>query len=410
MKLYITRHGQVAPKEHYGDVQFPAGDPPLTKVGRLQAEYLAKYMQSVGFCGKIFSSPYVRTLETAEIIAAQTGSVIVPWAPMREIMKTQQAAEEFCGLTIEQIRARFSHIAPDAELPYPWWSGCAETEEDVFARVGAGFSTLSVTEDAMFVGHGASAGHLINYLNIPKKSGRLLYNCSLSVFDTQSTAQCKYMETAYLPYNLVGQNTVMQMDTDREKMRHIMQEGITIPPEVENTASFKVLHIGDTSSYTYPYYEALIEKIQPNVILHTGDIADEVKVGSAPDREAEYVTGLRKMADILKKSGADKIYIVPGNNDLLERIKQYAPFAEIVPPDTQVEIGGITCTLAHAWYEVKTDSQWYFYGHGLSNETHTPAMNRPNGVCRFNVIWGPSVYLLPEKKRVAFKRPEDVVV
>lgn len=407
MKLYITRHGQVASEENYGDEQFPAGDPPLTELGRAQAARLADYMHHIGFCGKLYTSPYAMTMETAEIIADKTGSAIVPTAFMREIMKTDRASETFHGMTLEQMRRRFRYVDAAADFPYPWWSTYADTEEDVLARVGKGFLELNLNEDAMFVGHGASAGHLISFLNIPQKAGRQLYNCSLSVLDTENKNNCQYMDTAHLPYKMVGQNTVMKSASDSERLRRVMERGITVPREITESKSLKLLHIGDTSSYTYPYYKELISKVKPDIILHTGDLVDEVKAGRMIYTEEEYETGLLQILYILKHSGAKKIYIVPGNNDLTEQIKKHATFAQVLSPNTQLEICGITCTLAHAWYEVTTESQWFFYGHGLTGEAWTPDMNDVNGVCRFNAIWGPRVILLPEKQMLKWSRPED---
>ena len=70
MKFYVTRHGQVAEDaEYFGDVAYPKGDMPLSKLGREQAELLGNRLRDEGFSGKIFSSPYLRTMETADIIA-----------------------------------------------------------------------------------------------------------------------------------------------------------------------------------------------------------------------------------------------------------------------------------------------------------------------------------------------------
>ncbi len=406
MKFYITRHGQVAPKENYGDVQFPAGDPPLTELGRAQAARLADYMHHIGFHGPLYTSPYARTLETAEIIADKTGSKIIPCAFMREILKTEWVPGTFHGMRLEQIQKRFRHVDTSAGLPYPWWSPHSEMEEDVLARVSKGFTELNPQEDAMFVGHGASAGHLTNFLNIPKKDGKNLCNCSLSVLDTENQANSQYMDTAHLPYKMISMNTVMQSDLDNQKLQKILERGIHVPKELSASTSLRLLHIGDTSSYTYPYYKELISRTKPDIIIHTGDMVDEVKAGRMINTAEEYEEGLIKITEILKNSGAKEIYIVPGNNDLPELIIKHAPFAKIVSPDTQVELGGVICTLAHAWYEIKTESQWYFYGHGLTGETWRPERNDLNGSCHFNVIWGPKAFLLPEKKMFEFNRPD----
>src|SRR5258706_3010578 len=55
---YLIRHGLKTSQ---------AGDPDLTKEGRIQAEKTAKYLQAIGV-SKIISSTYKRTLETANII------------------------------------------------------------------------------------------------------------------------------------------------------------------------------------------------------------------------------------------------------------------------------------------------------------------------------------------------------
>lgn len=411
MTFYVTRHGQVAPKENYGDVQFPAGDPPLTKIGSEQAEHLADFMKEIGFCGKIYSSPYARTMETAEIIADRTGSVIVPCAFMREILKTQEAADELCGMTMEELKVRYRHVVDEGLLPYPWWNKHFDTEEDVLARVSRGFTELNPQEDTMFVGHGASAGHLIQFLKIPEKQGRRLYNCSLSSLDTEHAEHCRYLETAHLPYHLVGQNAVMQLDADLEKMKRVMERGISAPEGLGGHCVLRVLHIGDTASYTYPYYEELIRKVAPDVILHTGDLVDEVKVGSVKARTAEYEMGLMELSKILKNSGASEIYVVPGNNDLPEKIQQYMPFAKVIPPDTQMMLGDVPVTLAHAWYEVSKKSKWYFYGHSLKQEDAKPDIeNAWQEDCRFNVLWGPKLITMHPNRVFSFERPEDIQI
>jgi len=407
MKIYITRHGQVLPAKSYGDVQFPAGDPPLTEVGRKQAGHLGAYLKHLGFCGKIYSSPYRRTLETAEIIAEHTDSEIIPWVPMREIMKTHEAAEEFCGMTSDEMIEMFPHVVKEIKLPYPWWEKKQDSEEDVLKRVGTGFSELMPEEDVLFVGHGASAGHMIRYLNIPSKKGMRFFNCSLSVLDTENPKNSKYLDYAHLPYLLRGENAVMLADREREHMEAVMKRPIEIPEDVQKSCGLKVLHIGDTTSVTYPYYEKLIAETKPDIIIHTGDLADEIKAGRMIGTREEYSECVERLGQILKASGAEKIYVVPGNNDLPDVIAEKLPFADIVHPDTQMEIGGVTCTLTHMRQEIQTKSEWYLYGHGLTGETWSTEQNEPFGECRFNVMWGSYLYVLPERKIISFQRPEE---
>lgn len=406
MKIYLTRHGQVVSRGIDGNVQYPVGDPPLSALGRQQAACLGAYMKHIGFSGTLYSSPYARALETAEIIAEHTGSKIVPWAPMREIVKKKEGILPFTGLTIEQIRAKYSHIAEDAELSYPWWTLEAESTEDVIARVKAGLTALNPKEDIMLVGHGASVYCGCEALQIPHKGGDG-YNCSFSMYDSEDKANFKYLDGAHLPYQMRTFNTISQAAEDKKLLDAFLETEPHIPEKIKAATSGKLLHIGDTHSAHYPYIQKLIEEIRPNIIIHTGDFSDEVKAGRMFSVKEEYTQKIRQLADILKTSGAEKIYAVPGNNDIWEVLQEQLPFAELVQPNTVVDIYGISCTLGHICYETNAPARWTFYGHGLTGETWTREKNDlPSGICRFNVIWGSSVILLPEREIFYFPNPK----
>lgn len=406
MKIYITRHGQVVTRGIDGDVQYPVGDPYLSELGRQQATRLGKWLKHLGFSGKLYTSPYARALETAQCIAEQTGSLIVPWAPMREIVKKKESILEFTGMTLEQIREKYTHIDPEAALPYPWWTLEEESTEDVIARVQAGLEALGPKEDIMLVGHGASSYCACEALEIPHKGGDG-YNCSYTMYDSEDKTNFKRMDAGHLPYKMRTFNAISQAEEDRKLLDAFLEEGFDIPEEIKAAKSGKLLHIGDTHSAHYPYIQKLIDEIKPNIIIHTGDFSDEVKVGRSIGVLEEYTQNVAQLARILKNSGAEKIYAVPGNNDIWEVLEAQLPFAELLQPNTVVEIGGITCALGHICCETTAPAQWSFYGHGLTGETWSPEKNDlRDGICRFNVIWGTSVTLLQERKQFRFPSPK----
>ena len=215
MKIYITRHGQVLPQKFYLDVQFPAGDESISALGKEQAKYLGEHLKSIGFNGKIYSSPYIRTLETAEIIASYTGSEIIPWAPVREIMRDKEELKEFKGLTLLEIKERFKFIKKDSSLSYPWWSQTLETVEDVKVRVAKGLEELELKEDVLFVGHGASVAGLCTHLKITKENKRAC-NCSLSTIDSENKTKPVFADTAFLPYKMRSYNSVMLWEEEEK--------------------------------------------------------------------------------------------------------------------------------------------------------------------------------------------------
>lgn len=405
MKIYITRHGQVVSRGIDGDVQYPVGDPYLSEIGRQQATCLGKQLKHLGFSGKLYSSPYARALETAECIAKETGSLIVPWAPMREIVKSWTSIHEFQGLTLEQIREKYTHIDPEAELPYPWWTTKGEEQEDVIARVRAGLATLDLKEDIMLIGHGASSHAACSAIDMPQ--GGDCCNCHYTMLNLDDRREYKRMDSGHLPYKLRSFNTIYQSEEDKKLLDAFMENPPQIPEEVLQASEGKVLHIGDTHSAHYPYIQWLIQQIQPNIILHTGDFSDEVKVGRCVGVQEEYTRNVAQLAQILKDSGAEKIYCVPGNNDLWDVLEQQLPFATLLQPNSIVNIGGISCALGHVCFETNAPAQWSFYGHGLTGETWSPDKNNlQEGICRFNVIWGITVTLLPQRKQYRFPFPK----
>ncbi len=152
MIVYITRHGQPSRSINQIDV---LGDPPLSELGMEQARLLGQRLVSIKFDGTIFSSPYRRTAQTADIIADQLDTSFTLDLALRE--QAGEGIVNFRGLTLEQMTAQYKRLAPSAQLPYPWWAG-AENQQEVLERVQKFFDKLIATSssDALLVSHGAS--------------------------------------------------------------------------------------------------------------------------------------------------------------------------------------------------------------------------------------------------------------
>lgn len=181
---------------------------------------------------------------------------------------------------------------------------------------------------------------------------------------------------------------------------------IELPDELKETTQKKLLHIGDTYSVTYPYYKQLIQEIKPDIIVHTGDTADEVKVGRIPETKEEYLTKVQVLLDILKESGS-KVYWIPGNNDLPEEIAKRAPFIEIVQPDTVLEIEGIKICVTHSKEQITQKASVYLYGHGRRAENgKVEQKSAGNQALCLNSLWNVYVCILPEFQVYELERPE----
>jgi len=126
----------------------------------------------------------------------------------------------------------------------------------------------------------------------------------------------------------------------------------------------KVMHVSDTPESVYRFIEALIEKTAPDYIIHTGDLADNIKLERRPELKPLYIGALRKLARVLKESRAN-LYIVPGNEDDFELVREF--FGDsVVEPGTVVEIEGKRFALGHTWKDViDKEADFKLYGHNF---------------------------------------------
>ena len=407
MKIYITRHGQVDVTAEYfnGDISLPKGEVPLSELGRQQATLLGKRMKELGFCGKIYSSPLLRTMETAELVARETNSVIVPTPWFHEIFWNQEEIDHYRGYSAEELREFFPHVAEDAAMNEVWWATKAESIEMVYERVAKGLEEYlnEGEEDILLVGHGASAGLAHDYLKL--RDGGFLWNCCLGLYDSIYPENNYGNDITHLPPHMVSSNKLMGMDIGFDDSLDKLYS-IQVPAELKEEKSLKLLHIGDTHSETYTYYKQIIKMVKPDIIIHTGDTADEIKVGRMPEMKAEYVSAIQVLLKILKDARC-KVYWIPGNNDLPEEIAKSAPFIEIVQPDTVMNIGGVDICVSHSKEQITGKADIYLYGHGTRADNEELEKHLPGKQTLYlNDMWNTYVLVLPQKKLYAFERPE----
>ena len=400
VKIYIARHGQVAEESEYlGDVAFPKGDMSLSALGREQARLLGTRLREEGFAGIIYSSPFMRTMETADIIAKEVGATVIPTPAFHEIFRGQGMVDEFVGKSVDDLKKTFSTVATDAEMPLRWWTDMIETSEDVRYRVAMVLRENIITDpaadaDILLVGHGASVDAMCVYLT-GEVDTTPFFNCSYTLFDTK-TKRIKRNDSAHLSISQMTYNSVQYLEKECK---------ISLPDGLVEEEGVRVLHIGDTFSYTYDWYISLVKAIKPDVIIHTGDTADEMKVSrDIPIRERYYD---RASAFLNKLSSLTKRLIwVPGNNDIPEKITELCPEIEYYDAGSVIDIGGVKLSLAHIKKDFSDGAEVYLYGHSTRYETWSPARNTPDSAELYlNAMWSANIIHLPSKRLYTVERP-----
>lgn len=135
--MILVRHGQSEWNAVYNGTRVDPNipDPPLTAEGRRQAEAVAQHLARFEI-ERLLVSPYIRTLETAEIIAARTGIAIAVEPMVRE----RAAFSCDIGTPRSRLAMRWPHLSFD-HVEEVWWQSTLETEAELGRRCGRFRST-----------------------------------------------------------------------------------------------------------------------------------------------------------------------------------------------------------------------------------------------------------------------------
>lgn len=391
MRIFETRHGQVAPEGYYGnDPSLPVGDVALTPLGKEQARLAGQRLKELGFRGMIFSSPYDRTLKTASIIAEILDLTITPVWWLHEIRLRPD--DGFCGATAEEIRENFPRVQGDFSLPTCWWG---DQKEDLFAviqRIKDGVEqtlpAIAADVDVLFVGHAATSVALRHLFGCTEDNRTFHWNCHLSLLQSPA-GDCYANDCSHLPEEMRTGNSLRYL-----AQRQSVLEGIRRASALQGK---KVLHIGDIDSSDYGYVKMLIKSIKPDVIIHTGDLADELKAGRIEAVRPYWRAAAKKLGKMMEESGA-QVIIVPGNNDPEDELKALITTAQIVPRNAILEFSGKRVLLCHELNRMDetADADVFLYGHGLTGETRTPEDNVREGKQYYNAVWGAYVHVFEQ--------------
>ena len=228
MLVHVTRHGQpvLGDMPAGSDTEFPPGDPALTALGRRQAEWLGRRLLQLGFQGTIYSSPYRRTMETAELVAAVVGCSIVPEPHLQEYVQCE-GVPAFDALTLDTAHVLYPHVRADVSLPRRWLAAGPEEFEDVVVRVTPFIDRLLAHPDGdvLLVGHGATVNASRDVLwahsgqSTPAGHGHN-WNCSLSTYEVNRPGNVKcvrFSDFAHLPAADITSNAASFHDLQAEE-------------------------------------------------------------------------------------------------------------------------------------------------------------------------------------------------
>ncbi len=152
MDLFLIRHGE-STNNALADVSQRVADPELTATGRTQAERVAAYLaeglhlapaertEDRPFFDRLYCSPMIRTLHTAQAIGRALELRSEIWASIHEIgglyldHGDERGVVGYPGLTRAEIAVRFPASVASAEVGEDgWWDAGRETNQQAQRR------------------------------------------------------------------------------------------------------------------------------------------------------------------------------------------------------------------------------------------------------------------------------------
>ena len=141
---------------------------------------------------------------------------------------------------------------------------------------------------------------------------------------------------------------------------------LAIPHAAEHVPC-ALLHVSDTPSVFYPDLARLLAAVRPRFVIHTGDLADEIKIRSGVLDRALYGQKTKSLLEILEASGATRVFLLMGNHDDPETVRGLARRAEVLEGCALLDLEGVRIAAAHRpedlWEHV---ADLNLYGHDTS--------------------------------------------
>jgi predicted phosphodiesterase len=146
-----------------------------------------------------------------------------------------------------------------------------------------------------------------------------------------------------------------------------------------------IMHISDTLADSYANVEKLLKQIRPTLLIHTGDLADEFKVGRIPEHLPGYREAVARLLEIMKEN-AQEVWITHGNNDDVPWLMEDKGIRVLPMKGSSQTYHGLRLYLQHQPIEWVDENLYDFalYGHGYTMDIHNPEDNKIGKLCYIN--------------------------
>ena len=147
-----------------------------------------------------------------------------------------------------------------------------------------------------------------------------------------------------------------------------------LPEEIDGSG--KALHISDTPSSIYGYLSRLLKRVNPSVIVHTGDLADDIKLELYPGERERYRATIKRLMNILQAPHR-RVILVLGNHDERELLPWLPPDCTVYDGAENMTFWGTTFRISH-YPEglLEHPAQYNLFGHCMEPSSHDDGNGR----------------------------------
>ncbi len=163
-----------------------------------------------------------------------------------------------------------------------------------------------------------------------------------------------------------------------------------LPEAVLNTEETILMHISDTPAIIYNFLFKVIDEVQPDLLIHTGDLVDNLKLENDESLINEYRVKLPKFISKLEKRREIDTYIVPGNHDSVEFLEAQVKNLSIIKEQNYINMKDIKLGVAHTIENLPADTSVNLYGHNMETGK-LPGKMYLNGILNVHIILLPSL-------------------
>ena len=173
-----------------------------------------------------------------------------------------------------------------------------------------------------------------------------------------------------------------------------------ISPELAAAERPLIIHMSDTPRLSYPFLFRVARLLEPEYIIHTGDLVDDIKLEIRPQEIRSYTREVAKFLRGLEQAPVGHIYLVPGNHDVADLLEEHGTRSITVAEHTTLEIENMRVTVSHKYDPACREGDLYLFGH-----TKAPGHHEIEDTVCLNGIASMTVIEVPTRRLHALPYP-----